>query len=470
MTAQPLTPFVRLQSARARLSRLWTVRQDPLRFFLDARDDNPIVPIELGPFRTTVVYDPKTVQHVLMHPEQFDKSTRAQRVMRHLLGDGLLTSQGDLWKSRRRMAQTAFRRPKLSVYARIMHTVSAELAARWRVTRTPVDLNRSMMELTLDIAARCLFDDDLDGEADALDHALCNVLDSFHRMVTQPIHRPELLPVGPAATYRRAIGELDELVHRLIARRRARQMDTRRKRLSGASRETPAQGDDLLHLWLHSGLDDEAIRNEVVTMLLAAHETTANALAWTWTLLSRNPASLRRLREELAPLDSEEALIDASLKRDAMPWTDAVFHETMRLYPPAWMTGRGAVGDQVLQADGHAPITVPAGTPVMMPIHAMHRDPAVWVHPEGFDPDRWLRPPDQGGVAGLRFPDLPYMPFGAGQRKCIGSHFALLEARIAIGTLARQLDVVLESGQELGQAPRVTLRPDGPVWARIQPL
>ena len=449
MTAS--TPLVRLQTARTRLGRLWTVRNDPLRFFLDAREANPIVPLELGPFRTTAVYDAQVAQHVLMHPEQFDKSTRAQRVMRGLLGDGLLTSQGELWKSRRRMAQTAFRRPKLAVYAQTMSEVSQALADRWSAGRGTVDLNRSMMELTLDIAARCLFADDLDGEADALDHALCSVLDSFHRMVTQPIARPEVLPVGPAATYRRAIRQLDDLVHRLIARRRARGSDA----------------DDLLHLWLHSGLDDDAIRNEVVTMLLAAHETTANALAWTWTLLSRNPATLRRLQAELEPLDTPAALIAASLKRDALPWTDAVFHETMRLYPPAWMTGRGAVHDTELQSEGHAPVAIPAGTPVMMPIHAMHRDPTVWVHPEGFDPERWLRPPAAGGVHGLRFPDLPYLPFGAGQRKCIGSHFALLEARIAIGTLARQLEVVLEPGQSLTALPRVTLRPDGPLWARI---
>jgi cytochrome P450 len=291
------------------------VRNDPLAFFLAARSDNPIVPLELGPFRTTAVYDPTVAQHVLMHPEHFDKSTRAQRMIRALLGDGLLTSEGELWKSRRRLAQGAFRRPKLSVYATAMSDVSLGLAERWAQVDHPVDLNRTMMELTLEIAARCLFEDDLDGEADALDEALCSVLDSFHRMVTQPLARPEVLPIGPAATYRRAIAALDAIVLRLIERRRAR----------------GTGGDDLLHLWLHSGLDDEAIRNEVVTMLLAAHETTANALTWTWVLLSKNPASLRRLRDELEPLDSPEAVVEASLKRNGMPWTDAVFHETLRL-------------------------------------------------------------------------------------------------------------------------------------------
>jgi cytochrome P450 len=133
------------------------------------------------------------------------------------------------------------------------------------------------------------------------------------------------------------------------------------------------------------------------------------------------------------------------------------------------MTGRAAVEDTELQVDGHPPIAIPAGTPVMMPIFAMHRDPSFWSHPEGFDPERWLRSPDDGGVRGLTFPELPYMPFGAGQRKCIGSHFALLEARIAIGTLARRFDVVLESGQDLTALPRVTLRPPGAVWARIEP-
>ena len=153
------------------------------------------------------LFDPATVNHVLQHPDRFDKHTRAQRVMRSLLGEGLLTSQGEMWRARRRIAQPAFRRPHLATYTRIMLEVSQEFAARWQAETEPLDLNREMMRLALQVATRSLFDDHFEGEADALDHALGRVLDSFVRMVTQPLSRPERLPLGPAVTYRRSIAE-----------------------------------------------------------------------------------------------------------------------------------------------------------------------------------------------------------------------------------------------------------------------
>ena len=155
---------------------------------------------------------------------------------------------------------------------------------------------------------------------------------------------------------------------------------------------------------------------------------------------------------------------DLPPRAGALPWTDAVIHETMRLFPPVWATSRGAAEAGVLQARGHEPVELRAGTVLLLGIHAMHRDPARWAHPDAFDPERWLHDPDEGGVRGMSFPELPYVPFGAGQRKCIGSHFALLEARIALATLVSAVDVRLMPGQRIEEAPRVTLRPNGPVW------
>ena len=265
------------------VSQLLALRTDPFRVLRHAQARGPIVSLGL-PFDVLAVFDPVVMNEVFQHPERYGKRTRAQRVMRSLLGDGLLTSEGDMWRARRRVAQPAFRRPNLATYTRIMLEVSQETAERWQASAQPIDVHREMMRLALQVATRALFVDDFEGEADALDHALGRVLDSFVRMVTQPLARPERLPVGPAVTYRRAIGEIDAIVARLVARRRAQGGD----------------GEDLLHLWLASGLDDAAIRDEVVTMLLAAHETTANALTWAWVQALRFPTVLRAIRREVA--------------------------------------------------------------------------------------------------------------------------------------------------------------------------
>lgn len=437
-----LTPFTRL-------SNLLAFRRDPIGQMLLALRPAPVVSLDLGPFDVVAVADASAIHRILQNPDQFDKVTRAQRMIRRLLGNGLLTSSGEAWRTRRRIAQPAFRRPKLEAYAQIMHDVSDRVAHDWRTAEGPIDVQRSMLHLALEVATRCLFDDDLAGEADILDRALRTTFASFQRMVTQPLARPEVLLVGPAATYRKSIGAIEQVVDRLIARRRARGSD----------------GDDLLHRWLHSGLDDRAIRDEVLTMLLAAHETTANTLSWAWLHLLRHPAALRSLREEVAGLGTPQAILEASLQPGALPFTDAVVAEALRLYPPAWVTSRGVTAPTTFDVAGQPPCYVRQGTVLVLCFYVMQRDPRTWAHPEGFDPERWLRSPAEGGVRGRTFPDLPYAPFGAGQRKCIGSHFALLEARIALATLVPRVDVALRPGPPIGAAAGITLRPDRPIWA-----
>ncbi|MEN0064345.1 MAG: cytochrome P450 [Myxococcota bacterium] len=417
----------RLRGLGRRVTNLWAVRNDPLAFLRKERSRGRIVPLELGPFNVVAVFDASAIHHVLQHPNRFDKSARAQRVARTLLGNGLLTSEGTKWRSRRRIAQPAFRRPRLAVYATVMHEASLALAERWRRASGPIDLHQSMMHLALDIAARTLFDDDLAEDASEVDAALQSILENFRRMVTQPVARPEVFPVGPAVAYRKAITKLDAVVARLVERRRARGSD----------------GEDLLHLWLHCGLDDEAVRDEVVTMLLAAHKTTANALTWAWVHLLRYPAALAS---------------------GALPWTDAVISESMRRFPPVWATVRTATEPAMLQVDGEAPFEVSAGTTLLLAFHTMQHDPDFWPHPEGFDPGRWLRTPEVGGVQGQAFPELPFAPFGSGQHKCIGAHFAQLEARLVLATMVPKVDVELKMGQTIQTSPAATLRPDGPVW------
>lgn len=405
-------------------------RMDSLGFFIEAVARGPVVEVPMALARESVfvVSDPDAVATVLNHPDRFTKDTRGQRLLRVVLGVGLLTSEGKTWRARRRIAQPAFRRPKLELYAAQMQRCT-ERAVATMVAQKRLDLHEAMMRLTLDIAATTLFSDDFDDRAEVVGEALEELLSSFLRLLGNPLPHPERLPTPAGRAYRRAVASLDDVVADLIARRRAKGTD----------------GDDLLHLWLHSGLDDDAVRDEVVTMLLAAHETTANALTATLAELSWHPAIRRRVVAEVAGLDS------GIPGRDQAPLLEAVIKEGLRLHPPAWINARAAAGPEILGG-----VEIPEGSLVLIPIHAMHHDPRVWDNPEGFDPERW-----DGRPTGV------WMPFGAGPRKCIGSHFAMLELRIALATLLRRATVDLEPGVQLVPDPSVTLRPRDPVWVRV---
>lgn len=395
-------------------------RHDPLRFFQECLELGPIarVPMALAREAVFVVHDADLVREVLNEPDRFTKDTRGQELLRVVLGVGLLTSQGKTWKRRRRLAHPAFRRPKLSVYAAQMETVTQEL-----IDRLPdrVDLREAMMHLTLDIATLTLFGDRFDTEAAVVSEAMEQLLGAYMRLLPNPLPHAERLPLPASRSYHQAIQELNQVVDGLIQRRRAQQTD----------------GDDLLHLWMASDLSDEAVRDEVITMLLAAHETTANALSFTLVLLSRHPDIRRRVRDE----ESGDLL-------------DAVIKESLRLYPPAWITARAAACDTELGG-----LPVPAGSLIVVPIRALQRDPAGWANPQGFDPDRWT-----DGATGI------WMPFGAGQRKCIGSHFAMMELRIVLRRLLQSVDLNLEPAVRLTLEPSVTLRPAEPLWARVHRL
>lgn len=393
-------------------------KHDPLRFFQETLDLGPVarVPMALAREAVFVVNDPDRVTEVLNTPDVFSKDTRGQELLRVVLGVGLLTSEGTTWKRRRRLAQPAFRRPKLGLYAEQMARVTEE-----RLSRLPdrVDIRSATMLLTLDIATVTLFGDRFDAEGEVVSEAMEQLMASYMRLLPNPLPHPERLPIPAARSYQHAIEALNTVVDGLVRRRRQQRTD----------------GDDLLHLWLASDLPDEAVRDEVITMLLAAHETTANALAFTLALLSWHPDVRRRL--QAAP-DDDDLL-------------DAVIKESLRLYPPAWITARAATTDTVLGGEA-----VPAGSLLVVPIRSLQRDPRGWKNPQGFDPDRWA-----DGPTGV------WMPFGAGQRKCIGSHFAMLELRIVLRQMLNAVELDLEPAVQLTLDPAVTLRPAEPLWASV---
>ena len=419
------------------IAHLQDFRHHPLDVFVRAsRQDEPILQFHLGPLSVLGVFDPDLAEEVLVNkPDTYVKGTRGQRLLQVLLGDSMLTTEGDVWRVRRRLGQPHFKRSALPRYRPAMAQTANGLAERLvAADGQVVDVFEEMMALALRVACEALFGGDLGEASEEVHGALDDVLDAYMAMITLPVPNPERFPLGPSRRFRRGQRQLFDVVDRVIARRRG-ETDT---------------GEDLLGDWLSAGLSDDALRSEVVTMLLAGHETTANLLTWTLALLSRYPAVRRQLEAELDPRDRSEAV---DLRK--LPILQGVLLESLRYIPPVWMMSRSTA--TTVELGGHV---LPPNTFVFVCTYAMHRDARLWDNPEGFDPARWagdFRPAHR----------LAFMPFGAGQRRCIGEQFALLEAAEVLAALVPVVRGDLIPGQRIVPKASVTLRPDGPMFLRM---
>ncbi len=386
-----------------------------------AREYGDIVAFKLGRQDVVLLNHPDYVKDVLVtRHRQFHKGGPLQRAKR-LLGEGLLTSEGDQHLQRRRLAQPAFHRARIAAYARAISDHGARTGARWQHGAT-VDMAGEMMRLTLGVVSKTLFDADMEAEADELAQAFAEALE-YYNLVTWT----------PEATERfaRVRHRLDTLVYRLVDERQQ----------SGSDR-----GDLLSMLLAEHHMTNEQLRDELMTIFVAGHETVANALTWTWYLLSQHPEAETRMHAEL-----HEALWGRQPDYNDLvhlPYTRQVFAESMRLYPPGWVIGRTALSDY--EVGGYV---VPAGTVVLISQYVMHRDPRFYPDPERFDPDRWT--PE--AVASR--PKYAYFPFGGGVRQCIGESMAWMEGVLLIATLAQDWTPRLLDGHPVGTRPLVTLRP-----------
>jgi cytochrome P450 len=339
--------------------------------------------------------------------------------MRELLGEGLVTSEDPLHREMRRVVQPAFHRQRIEGYEQTMRAY----AQAWQPPSGVFDMHAEMMELTLRIASTTLFGADAGEEADRVGAALHEVVTIFPDVLGPFGSIKRRLPFGPTRRFREARRVLDEIVLRLIEQRRK----------SGEDRG------DALSMLLHESTDDRQVRDEVMTLFVAGHETTANALTWAWYLLAKNPNVRQRLRDELQA-DSEAAYVDA------------VLNEVLRLYPPAWILGRDA--RSTIDAAGWR---LRKGATVLMSQLVMHRSSKYFDRPDEFLPERWLGNPPE-------LPAFAYFPFGGGSRKCIGDRFAFNEARIHISNIASRCRFELESPDAIVRPePIITLRPHGPV-------
>jgi cytochrome P450 len=365
------------------------------------------------------------------------KKGRGLEQTRVLLGQGLLTSEGELHRRQRRLIQPAFHGSRIETYSRSMRTAASELPERAGWTDGAVrDVAADMAELTLRIVGQTLFAADLTDDSTAVSGALAELLGRFQRVMLPGGALLNRLPLPSTRKLTGAIAELDAVVARLMAEQRA------------------GRGDDgtvlamLLAARDEDGrpMPDRQVRDEVLTLMLAGHETTANALAWTWLLLDQNPDAARRLHAELDAAPQGAGLAE-------LPWTRAVVAESMRLYPPAWVVGRRMVADVTL--DGWS---IPAGSLVLASQWVIQRDPRWWPEARSFRPQRWIGP-DGYDESAPGQPRGAYFPFGMGRRVCIGESFAWTEAVLVLATLARDWAPALVPGHPVELRPAVTLRP-----------
>jgi cytochrome P450 len=401
-----------------------------------AREYGDLVSARFGSRPVVFANHPGLVEEVLVNQNRkFIKHFRLRRT-RRALGLGLLTSEGEFWRSQRKLAQPAFHRERIAAYARLMVDYTERMLQSWADGQVR-DVQDDMMRLTLEIVSKTLFDAEISGDSADASVAMETLMRSFIARTGSLITPPHWVPTRLNLRVEHAIRRLERILLAVIADRRTRGEDR----------------GDLLSMLLHaqdeeSGrrMSNQQLRDEVMTLFMAGHETTANTLAWTWFLLSGHPDVEARLHAELDLGLGDRLPTVADLAR--LRYTDSVINETLRVYPTVWMIGREAV--EPVELGGYR---LAAGTTVFMPQWVVHRDGRWFDEPEVFRPERW----EDGLIQ--RIPRYAYFPFGGGPRICIGNQFAMMEATLILATIARRFRLRLAPDAVIAPLPTATLRP-----------
>jgi cytochrome P450 len=426
------------------LSTVLNFRRDPLATLTGLTATyGDIVAYRYGPFPVVLLNHPEAVTRVLQdnHPNYGKRRSPFYQMLKWLLGEGLVTSDGDYWKRQRRLAQPSFNRKRLEGWGPMMVQCAADMVSTWK-PGTRVDASSEMMALTLRIIGLAMFSKEIIHERDPVGHAWEELQLQMAQRFQSWLPLPPVLPIARDRRFRASRDRLDSLVLHLIAERRAereRANDLLTTLLEAVDTETGET------------MTDRQICDELVTFLLAGHETTANTLGWAVFLLSRHPDVRRRLEDEVdTALQGRPASV-ADLAR--MPFGERVILETMRLYPPAWVYGRRSHGPDEFRG-----YSIGADQIVTICPYVLHRHPEFWSNPEGFDPDRFLQERPKGA----------FVPFAAGPRQCIGNYFAMLEARLILATFTQHVRLNLVAGARVDPDPLITLRPRGGVPVTVE--
>ena len=426
------------------LGNMPAFRRDPLGFLRDCgRQYGDIVPLRFGSRHVYLLKNPDHIEEVLVtHYRNFGKG-QALRRSTPLFGNGLLTSEGDFWRRQRKLAQPAFHRERIQAYAHVMAAETKARIAQWRDGET-LDIHAEMTKLTLPIAVKTLFGAELE-RPERISQSLELTQSHFEKWIHYLTMLPAWFPTPTIPAMKRAISELDSIVYKLIAERRASGEDT----------------GDLLSMLLRAQdeddgtrMTDKQLRDEVLTLFLAGYETTALTLTWTLYLVAQHPDVAATLNTELQTVLAGRAPTAAD--RADLKYTEQVIFESMRLYPPAWTIGRTALQPCVIGGQSLIP-----GNTVLMSQWVVHRDPRWFADPDVFRPERW-----QNDFA-KTLPKYAYFPFGGGPRVCIGNTFALMESVLLLATILQQWRFELVPDQEITLRPSVTLRPRNGIQMKL---
>ncbi|MBX3232883.1 MAG: cytochrome P450 [Labilithrix sp.] len=418
------------------VGHLGAFRNDRVGFLQRLAKDHPdVVDLPIGIIRHTVmVQSPALANEILVAKQtSFHKSPGMAIFLKPALGDGLLTSEAPLHEKQRKLLAPAFAHKRVAAYGATMGALAERFVDRLRDGER-IDLGEGMMRLTFEIVGKTLFDTDVGADAETVSEAVATSMEVAMEQMSSLIPIPPIVPTPLNLKYRAAVQRLDRVVYRII--------DAHRR--SGEDRG------DVLSMLLEARdedgkpMSDRQVRDEAMGLFLAGHETTANALAWTFYLLAKHPDVRAKMEAELAALGRAPDYDD--LKK--LPYTLAVFKESMRLYPPAYLIGRRPLGRVRIGEHEVGP-----GSIVIVNVMGIHLRADLWPDPERFDPERFMNDREK------QLPRCAYMPFGAGARICIGNHFALMEGHVVLATLARRLRFELEHAGPAEIEPLVTLRP-----------
>ena len=404
--------------------------------------------------------DPSDIREVLVDKAHMFIKERTQKRMKILLGEGLITADGEAHKRQRRIAAPAFHRQRIQAYAATIVEHAAAMRDEWK-PGAQIDVAAEMMRLALQITARTLFDTEVTPEIATINDESNAVMEIYNALIAMPRAEDLLrwrIPVPVLKRFRRSKQRLDAVVNKMIAAKQAA--------ISQATREGRPLGGDVLSM-LIAARDDEGssslsnkmsskeLRDEVMTIFLAGYETVANALSWTWLLLGQNPEAEAKLHAELDSALGGRLPTLEDLPR--LPYTEMVVAESMRLYPPAWAMGR-----QATQEIEVGPYRLPKGTFLFFSQYIVHRSPKYFPDPLRFDPERFT--PE----AKASRPKFAYFPFGGGGRQCIGESFAWMEAVLVLSTLAQRWRLRVVDGQKIEVQPKITLRPKFGIQAIVE--
>ena len=419
------------------LGNLREFRQNMLGVYMRcARECGDIATYSIGPRRLVFISHPEFIEQVLVTENRKFIKHYALRLLKPTLGEGLLTSDGDFWLRQRRLMQPAFSKPRVESYGPIIVDYTQKMLATWRSGETR-DLHADMMQQALSIVSKALLDVDAGETSREVSSAIEWIMQDFNSRFQSAVPLPFGIPIPRNFELKRRVRLLESVIQQIINDRRADGRDH----------------GDLLSVLVHArdeqdqtGMTDRQLRDEVMTLFLAGHETTANLLSWTWYLLATHPEVEARVVSELDVVLAGRLPSAADVPH--LAYTEQVLLETMRLYPPAYALGRESIEECTIGG-----YRLPAGTTVIMSQYVMHRDPRYFDRAEDFDPDRWS--------SGLmkRLPKYVYFPFGAGPRVCIGNSFAMLEAILAVATVVPRYQFSMTAHPPVVPWPSVTLRP-----------